>query len=65
MLPNDVPTVIWVDQALVVKPKGVDTVFMGDLNARLGEPYDDCEEDLATAQSNHGLEDVIGHFTLP
>ena len=34
--PNDVPVVHWVDQSMMVKPKGVDTIFLGRLNMRLG-----------------------------
>ena len=42
--PNDVSAVHWVEQVLVVKPKGVDTIFLGDLNARLGGTHGELEE---------------------
>ena len=36
--PNDVPAVHKVEQALVVKPKRAETISLGDLNVRLGDP---------------------------
>ena len=61
--PNDVSAVHWVEQVLVVNPKGVDTIFLGYLNARLGEPHGELEEELAMALADHGLEDITRKFT--
>ena len=36
---------------------------MGDLNARLEEQRNECEEDLVTKLTDHGLEYVCRHFT--
>ena len=63
MPPNDVTVVHRVEQAIEVKPKGDETILLGEQNARLGEPCEECEEDLATALSDYGFEDVIRHFT--
>ena len=49
MPPNDVPDVHCVEQALQAAPKRLEMILMGDLNARLGKPRDECEKDLATA----------------
>ena len=63
VLPNDVPAVHWVEQALAAKPKGLETIFMGDLNSHLRNPCNKREEELATALAKHGLEDVTRNFT--
>ena len=49
VLPNDVPAVHWVEQALAAKPKGLETIFMGDLNSHLRNPCNKREEELETA----------------
>ena len=58
------------EQALTENPKGLEIILLGNLNARLrglntrlGELRDKQKEELATALSNHGLEDVNRHFT--
>ena len=38
--PNNVPAVHRVDQALVTKTKGLETILVGYLNVRLGELQD-------------------------
>ena len=53
---NDQLTVHWVEHTLVLCPKGTATVLVRNLNARLAQPCNRREEDLATAISNHGLE---------
>ena len=47
----------------MAKPKGVETIFLGNLNARLGDPRNKRKEDLAMGLSNHDLEDFTRHFT--
>ena len=60
--PNDVPDVDCVEQALRGAPKGIYMILMGDLNARLGYPPDEREEDLATALVDRGLVNMTDHF---
>ena len=60
---NDIPTVNQVEKAQVADLKGVETILMGELNARLGEPRDEREEDLDMALADHGLEDINRNFT--
>ena len=60
--PNDVPSVHCVDQALIVVPKGLEMTLMGDPNARLGDPCDDCEEEMVTALVGRGLFNMIDQF---
>ena len=48
---------------MTTKPKGVETIFPGGLNAHLGEPRNEREGELATAIADCGLEDVIRNFT--
>ena len=62
MLLNDMPAVHQVDQAMVAKPKVIETILLGDLNACLEEPRDEREEDLTTPLVDHGLEDVRRNF---
>ena len=52
------------EQALSAKPKGVDNIFLGDLNTRLGEMCDKQKEELVTALADHGLEGITRNFTL-
>ena len=47
---------------LASKPKGVETILMGDLNTRLVEPREKHEEELETELADHGLEDVTRYF---
>ena len=63
MLPNNVLAVHWLEQVLAVKPKGVDTIFLGDLNAHLGETRNEREEDMATELADHDLENFTRNFT--
>ena len=37
-------------------------ILMGDLNARLGDPYDKRKEDLATALVDRVLVNMTDHF---
>ena len=37
-------------------------ILMGDLNARLGDPCDKHEEELATALVDRGLVNMTDHF---
>ena len=60
--PNDQLTVHQVEQALARFPEGVETLLVGDLNARLAQPWDQCEEDLATKIANCGIVAQILHF---
>ena len=55
MPPNDMPAVYQVDQALAAKPPEIETILMGDLNARLEDPRNNSEDDLATSLAYHGL----------
>ena len=38
VLLNNMPAMHWVEQVLVEKPEGAETIFLEDLNVRLGEP---------------------------
>ena len=60
---NNMTAVQWVEQELEEKPKELETILMGGFNARLGDPREKREGQLATALSSHGLEDVTRHFT--
>ena len=51
------------EQELAGKLKEVETILLGELNARLGEPRDERKEDLVTALADHGLEDINRNFT--
>ena len=37
-------------------------ILMGDLNAGLGNPRDECEEDLSTALADRGLVNITDHL---
>ena len=59
------------EQALTENTKGLEIILLGNLNARLrylnarlGGLRDKQKEELATALSDHGLEDVTRYFTL-
>ena len=43
--------------------KGIDTIFLGELNVHLGGAYEKHKEDLMTALAGHGLEYVTRNFT--
>ena len=62
--PNNVPAVRRMEQSLALKLKMVETILLGDLNARLGEPCDKREEDLVMALADYGLEYITRHFNL-
>ena len=63
MPPDNAPAVHQVEQDLLAKPKGIDTIFLEDLNAQLEEPRDDRDKDLVKSLANHGVEDFTRHFT--
>ena len=60
--PKDVPAMHSMDQALRAASKGLEIILMGDLNARLGDPRDEREEDLATVLVDRVLVNMIDHF---
>ena len=60
--PNIMHAVHQVYQALTAKTMSIETILMVDLNARLEDPFNEREEDLTTALSNHGLENACRHF---
>ena len=62
MPPNNTPDVHNVKQVLRAASKGLDMILMGDLNARLGDPCDEREEDLATALADRGLVNMTDHL---
>ena len=62
MPPNGVPAMHCVEQVLREAPKGLYMILMGDLNARLGDPCDKCEEDLATELVDRGMVNMTYHF---
>ena len=37
-------------------------ILMGDLNARLGDPHEECEEDLVMVLVDRGLVNMAYHF---
>ena len=51
-----------VKQVLRAALTGLELIMMGELNARLGNPRDKPEEDLATALSDRGLVNMTDHF---
>ena len=50
------------EQALRAAPKGLELIRMGDLNARLGNPREKLEEDLATVLADRVLVNMKEHF---
>ena len=62
MPPNNVPSVNCVEQALREAQKGLEMILMGDLNARLGDPHEKLEENLATALVDRGMVNMTDHF---
>ena len=60
MLPNYLPDMHHVEQVLKAATKGLEIILMGELNVRLRDPCDKCEEDLETAY--RGLVRMIDHF---
>ena len=52
-----------IHQVLEAMPTGMEVIMLEDLNVRLREPWDDREDDLATALAGIGLTDVTAHFT--
>ena len=51
-----------VDQTLQAAPKGLETILMEYLNAQMGDPHDEYEEDLVTALADQGLVNMTEHF---
>ena len=43
--------------------EGIETILLGEINTRLGEPHDEHEEELGTSLSDYELEDVTRQFT--
>ena len=62
MPPNDGPRMHCVEQALQAVPKGLELILMGSLNARLGDPRDEREEDLVTALADRVLVNMTDYF---
>ena len=62
VLPNDVPAVHHVEQALEAASKGLQIILMRDLNVQLKTPRDEREEDMATALADRGLVSMKYHF---
>ena len=60
--PNNRSSVHHMEQALKAAPTGLELILMGYLNAPLGEPCDEREEDLETALADRGLVNIIDHF---
>ena len=60
--PNNQLTVYLMEQDLSRGPVGVDMLLVGYRNARLAQPRDQCEEDLATATKKYGIVDQTLHF---
>ena len=61
--PSNMPTVHYIEQALVAAPKYVEIILMGNLNVMVWEQRDQCEEEMTMAFANNGLEDMTCHFT--
>ena len=59
---NNVPDVNFVEQVLQAAPNGLDIILMGYLNARLGNPRDKHEADLATTLAYLSLVNMEYHF---
>ena len=62
VLTNDLPAMHHVEQVLKEATKGLEVILMGELNVRLRDPCDECEEDLETALADRGLVSMIYHF---
>ena len=62
MPPNDGPRMHCVEQALQAVPKGLELILMGSLNARLGDPRDEREEELVMALVDRGLVNMTDYF---
>ena len=62
MPPNNEPTVHRVEQALLHGLDGLETLLVGEINARLAQPWYRHKEDLATAIVNCGLVEQKLHF---
>ena len=62
MPPNNRPIVHHMEQALQAAPTGLALILMGDLNARLGDSHDECEEDLVTVLADQVLVNMTENF---
>ena len=60
--PTNRPSLYRMEQALQAAPKGLELILMGDLNAQLGNPRDEHEEDLVTALAEQGLVNMTYHL---
>ena len=56
-LPNKQSTVNQANQDLLRFPDGTELLIVGEINAHLAQPFNQCKEYLVTAITNHGLED--------
>ena len=62
VLPNNLPTINWIRQALERGQKGIRTLLVGDLNACLENPSNQRKEVLATVITGYGLMGQSQHF---
>ena len=60
--PNNIPEMRRVEQVMGASPKGLELILIRYLNARLRDPREKCEEDLATVLVDRGLVNMIYHF---
>ena len=60
--PNNVPDVHRVEHGVIALPKLVYMILMEDLNAQLGDPCDEHEEDLETALVDRGMVNMTDPF---
>ena len=60
--PNDAPAVYHIEQDLEAAPKGMEVILLGDVNARMREPRDVWEDNIAATLVDCRLVGVISHF---
>ena len=56
MSPNNAPTIVPVEEALIQAAKGVDIILLEYINVRIKEPLDARGEELTTVVAACGLE---------
>ena len=60
--PNNLTTLMHVEQAWQACPRGCLPIPLGDLNGNLAAPHDDCNKTIAEQVDAMALSDMSTHF---